>query len=96
MFEDIQTEPSIEDLQKRIEELEQENQDLHVENHHHRKIQAEDLETIEGFVEIVKRCSDKFGQDKVDKIVEEYKQEQKKNDKPDVGVTSVHGDDDDN
>lgn len=92
MFEDLQAEPSIEDLQKQIEELEQENQELHVENHHHRKMQADDIETIDDLTEIVKRCRKEFGRDKVNKIIEDYTADKKKNDKPDVGVTSVDDD----
>lgn len=91
MFEEILT-PDVDELQKRIQELEDEVDILNKDIVHHRRTQADDWEAIDDLSNIIKKCRKEFGSDKVNKIIDDYIKEKKAD--VSVDITSVDDDDD--
>ena len=82
MFNDITT-PSIDELQKYIKELENENCELEKENIMQRRRMAKDLNDITEMAHIIKKCENEFGEEKIKKIHNEVKKELR-----DVGISA--------
>lgn len=89
MFEDL-TEPDVKDLQKQIKDLEQEKYDLELENLSQRARMSKDWNVIEQNIRAIKKCRDKFGEDKIDSIFKEVYKDLKN--KPDVTINDIEED----